>query len=195
MIKGATRGHDSTAARALASRAATQVDEIEQDLDEQFAEAERRARAEGRGDAAPYFALRATNDALRERGLQILNDAFTSLAARANRSGAGISLTTTDPHRFRVGNSTMVGTRVVLARGVRSLTIEAGWPRVPRDGVVRGGGLACARVSHFGGGAGEDLLLVLDAGGDPYWLVSEPAGARTELTNEQMRRHFAKLLA
>jgi hypothetical protein len=171
------------------------VDETEHDLDVLFAEAERRARATRGGEAADYFAVRAANDALRERGQKLLNETFTALAARANRAGAGITLSTTDAHRFRVGNSTMVGTRLVLARGVRSLTVEVGWPRLPRDGVVRGSALACARVSHFGGGATDDLLLALDAEGTPLWLVAEKTGARTELSDEHLRRHFAKLLA
>ena len=171
------------------------MEEPDPDLDLLFAEAERRARAGARGDAADYFAVRAANDSLRERGQRLLNETFTALAARANRSGAGITLSTTDAHRFRVGNSTMVGTRLVLARGVRSLAVEVGWPRLPRDGVVRGSALACARVSHFGGGPAEELLLALDADGSPLWLVSDPSGARAELTDEHLRRHFARLLA
>ena len=172
------------------------MNEFEQELSELLAEADRRARAEGRRDLADYLQLRVANDALRERGLSWLNEAFTALAAIANRAGASITLARDEAHRFRVGNSTMVGTRLVLSRGVRSLIIEAGWPRAPRDGIVRGQGLACARVSHFGErGVGEDLLLVLDEEGVPLWLLVEDEKARTEFSEANLRRHLSKLLS
>ena len=172
------------------------VDEFEQELNERLAEADRRARAEGRADLLGYLQLRASNDALRERGLHWLNEAFTALAAIANRAGASITLTRDEAHRFRVGNSTMVGTRLVLSRGVRSLTVEAGWPRAPRDGIVRGQGLAFARVTHFGErAAGEELLLVLDEEGAPLWLLVTDEKARTEFSEVNLRRHLAKLLS
>jgi hypothetical protein len=88
----------------------------------------------------------------------------------------------------------MVGARLTLSRGLRSLTVEAGWPRAPRDGVVRGGGLASARVRHFGNAkAGEDLLLLHAAEG-PRWFVVAETGARTELLEQHLRRHVARLL-
>jgi len=34
----------------------------------------------------------------------------------------------------------MVGPLLTLSFAVRALSIEAGWPRAPRDGFVRGGG-------------------------------------------------------
>jgi hypothetical protein len=168
---------------------------IDEEYERSMNEARERARGGGRGDVLDYLDLKAANDAVRTRAVEWLLELFTAAAGELNRAGAGLTLARTDAHRFRVGNSTMVGTRLVLARGVRSLTVEVGWPRLPRDGVVRGNALACARVSHFGGGAADDLLLVLNAEGAPLWLVSETTGARTELTNEHLRRHFARLLA
>jgi hypothetical protein len=148
------------------------------------------------GGAADYLALRAANDRVRERGVGGLVDAFTALAGEANRRGASVTLARTESHRFRVGNSTMVGPRVVLARGVRSLTVEAGWPRAPGDGIVRGGGLACARVTHFGDRAsGEELLLVLDEAGAPLWLSTDESRPRDAFLEDSLRRHMLKLLA
>ena len=175
------------------------MQEPEPELSEQLLEAARRARLSAAGgegtDLSGYLSLRAVNDRLRERGAGALLDAFTALAGEANRRGAAVTLSRAEPHRFRVGNSTMVGTRLTLARGVRSLTVEAGWPRAPRDGIVRGGGLACARVTHFGApAAGEDLLLVLDVGGTPLWVAPAEGGAHRELTPERVCRHVLKLL-
>jgi hypothetical protein len=152
--------------------------------------------AEGhvRDAAGDYLSLRAANDELRERGVSGLIDALTAFAGEANRRGAAITVARTDAHRFRVGNSTMVGPRLVLSLGVRSLTVETGWPRLPRDGVVRGGGLACARLTHFGApSAGEELLLVLDEEGAPLWLKTEDGRRRDEFLEDSLRRHVTKL--
>jgi hypothetical protein len=142
-----------------------------------------------------YLSLRAANDSVRARAVEWLLESFMAAAGELNRAGAGLTLARTDSHRFRVGNSTMVGARLVLRRGVRALTVEAGWPRAPRDGIVRGGGLASATVSHFGDArAGEELLLVPDAHADARWLVIEKTGTRTELHPERPRQHVARLL-
>ena len=167
---------------------------LDEEYERQMGDARERARAQGRGDVLDYLDLRAANDRLRAAGVEWLVETFTALAGEANRAGAGLSLSRTEAHRFRVGNSTMVGTRLVLARGVRALTVEAGWPRAPRDGVVRGGGLASALVGHFGlRDAGDELLLVPE-GDSPRWLVLEKTGARSALLEERLSRHLAKLL-
>lgn len=173
------------------------MDEQEQEeLGERLREAAARAGAVAGPAAHDYLSLRAANDALRERGLKALFDAFTAIAGEANRHGAALRLARAEGHRFRVGNSTMVGTRLTLSRGVRALHVEAGWPRAPLDGIVRGGGLACARLTHFGApAAGEDLLLVLDPGGTPLWVVPTDAGHQRQLSPERMCQHVLRLLS
>jgi hypothetical protein len=100
----------------------------------------------------------------------------------------------------------MVGSRLAVRSGpVRVLTVEAGWPRAPRHGVVRGGGLARARVSHFGDrGADEELLLVKPNDEEaPRWIVvaddEQKARARRDATREgfdesRARAHVEKLV-
>ena len=171
------------------------MDGFDEDYERRLEEARARAGGAGRGDVLEYLNLKATNDRLRARGVEWLLDAFNAAAGELNRAGAGLALARTDAHRFRVGQSTMVGSRLVLRRGVRQLTVEAGWPRAPRDGVVRGGGLASAQVGHFGNArAGEELLLLPTPEGDARWFVLEQTGARSELRNERLRRHLTLLL-
>jgi hypothetical protein len=156
-----------------------------------LAEAERRARAQGRGDIAEYIALRASNDLMRATGIEWLLQTLTVMAGEANRVGASIRIEKTDGHRFSVGSATMVGTRVTFRAGVRALTIEAGWPRAPRDGFVRGGGLACGRIGHFGKrAADEEILLVRSASGTPVWHILERDGTRSPLLEARLRRHL-----
>lgn len=165
------------------------------DLDEAWAlalaEAEKRAKAAGRGDVAEYLALRASNDLLRQTGVEWLLTTVTRLAGEANRLGSSIQISKQDPYRFRVGSSTMVGTLLTLRFGVRSLAIEAGWPRTPRDGVVRGGGLASGQIKHFGRrSADEEILLVRAENDSPRWLVLERNGGRTDLLEREIRNHL-----
>ena len=170
---------------------------IDEEYERMMYEARERARGVGRGDVLDYLDLKAANDAVRARAVEWLLEMFTAAAGELNRAGAGLSLARTDAHRFRVGNSTMVGTRLVLRRGVRALTVEAGWPRAPRDGIVRGGGLASASIGHFGDArAGSELLLLpdADADADARWFVIEKTGARTELQPAHLRGHLAHLL-
>ena len=166
------------------------------ELDEAWAaalsEAERQARLAGRRDIADYLSLRNSNDLLRKAGVDWLIAEFTTLAGDANREGASIRIETQEGHRFRTGNSTMVGHQLTLKNGVRTLYIEAGWPRTPRDGFVRGGGLACASIRHLGiRNANEELLLTKSSTGEPAWKSS---GTKHALHAADMRRHLKILL-
>ncbi len=166
------------------------------ELDEAWAaallEAERQARLSGRKDIADYLSLKNSNDLLRKAGVDWLIAEFTSLAGDANRAGASIQIATQTGHRFRTGSSTMVGHQLTLTNGVRALFVEAGWPRTPRDGFVRGGGLACASIRHLGiRQANEELLLTKTHNGAPAWQAS---GNNHALHQADMRRHLKILL-
>lgn len=169
------------------------MSELDSEWERRVAEAAERARETGRGDVADYLFLRAENDAARSLGVAWLVETFRTLAGEANRAGASVTLADEDAHRFRAGHSTMVGRRLTLRAGVRSLTVEAGWPRTPRDGIVRGGGLAFARLSHFGErAADEELLLVRDDAEAPRWVA--PDAARAPFLEARARLHLARLL-
>ena len=158
-----------------------------------LAEAEEKARRAGRGELAEYLALRNSNDMLRKAGVDWLVTSFVIHAGNANRAGASIQVANSDGHRFRVGNSTMVGRLVALTFGVRKLSVEAGWPRTPRDGIVRGGGLAAANVLHLGiRSASEELLLTKAASGTPAWTS---VTRKPHVFHESdIQRHLAILL-
>ena len=158
-----------------------------------LAEAEQKARLAGRRDLADYLALRNSNDLLRKAGIDWLLASFTNVAGEANRAGASLQISTADGHRFHVGNSTMVGRVVTLTNGVRRLSVEAGWPRVPRDGIVRGGGLAAANILHLGlRSASDELLLSKSSAGAPQWTTFNRRGA--VLHESDIRRHLNILL-
>src|SRR5215211_1655506 len=164
------------------------------ELDEAWAaalsEAERRARLAGRKDVAEYLSLKNANDLLRTAGVDWLLAEFTTLAGEANRSGASIQISKQEGHRFGTGSSTMVGHLITFSNGVRTLFVEAGWPRTPRDGVVRGGGLAAANIRHLGiKTANEELLLVKSTTGVPAW--KSLSKNHSFLHQSGMRRHLS----
>ena len=167
------------------------------ELDEAWAaalsDAEHKARLSGRGDVAEYLALRNSNDLLRKAGIDWLVTSFQNHAGDANRHGASIQITDADGHKFKIGNSTMVGRLLTLTNGVRKLDVEAGWPRVPRDGIVRGGGLAAAQIRHLGlRSMNDELLLSRSAAGSPQWTCV--TNQRFTFLEYHIRHHLAVLL-
>ncbi len=169
------------------------MNDLEEAWEVVLAEATQRAQGAGRADIARYLDLRRRNDLLRRAATKWLNDAITSLAAAANRKDAAIQIEQQKEHRFRRGPATMVGTQLTLRRGVRALTIESGWPRTPRDGIVRGNGLACANIKHVGRPRlNDELLLVSSASGSPQWFILKD-DERSLLTESDLRRHFSAL--
>lgn len=169
------------------------MSELEEAWEWALKEAQSRARAAGRRDIADYLSLRRRHDLLRRTGTEWLMNEFILLAGEANRSGAGIQVEQHDEYRFARGTASMVGKRVRLRRGVRAMTIESGWPRTPKDGVVRGGGLACANIKHLGRPRlNEELLLIRSAKGSPEWFVLKE-DQRARLTEFDLQRHIAVL--
>src|SRR5712692_6512178 len=172
------------------------MSELDEAWEFALAEAKRRARASGRADIAQYLALRAQNDLLRRTAIDWLENTLTAFAADANRRGGAIQIELQDAHHFRVGQATMVGTKLTLRSGVRALTIESGWPRTPSDGIVRGNGLACANIKHLGQPrANAHLLLARSSSGAPQWLIIERTESRSPLSEDHLRDHISLLLA
>jgi hypothetical protein len=163
-----------------------------------LAEAEARARAQGRADIAAYLALRSSNDLIRKIAGDWLLNLFGTVAGEANRAGAAIQVATDDAYRFKVGNASMLGPRLSLANGVRRLLVEVGWPRTPRDGIIRGGGLACGHIKHVGiKSANQELRLILNDAGMPSWIVIEQHGSpgeSRELHERDVNTHVKILL-
>ena len=171
------------------------MSELEDAWELALADAQLRARAAGSADIAEYLTVRRRNDLLRRTAIDWLLNEVLALAGQANRAGAGIQVEQKEPHRFSRRNATMVGRQVTLRRGVRELTIECGWPRTPRDGIVRGGGLACANIKHFGRRrANSELLLTPLSKGKPHWLVTDDDTVLTVFAEETLRSHFVTFL-
>jgi hypothetical protein len=142
--------------------------------------------------------LREAKDAARRIGIEWLFATFLEVAAEANRRGLSLATEKSDAHSFPVGAATMQGEKIRISFGVRALTVEAGFPRTPSDGFVRGGGLAAARITHFGiAKANADLLLIranLNSKDAPNWFTINDQNLRQQFSTAHLKNHFAVFL-
>jgi hypothetical protein len=148
--------------------------ELDQVWLQMLAETGIKADATGRQQVAEYLRLRATNDAIRSRGVGWLIGAFIEVATDAQRGNSHLLIERVEPHTFSHGASTMVGTELVVRHGVRCLNVEAGWARIPSHGIMRKGALAVAKITHFGlAKAGAKFRLVHHVDKLPRWIDGE----------------------
>jgi len=170
------------------------MNELEQVWARMINEAMSKARAGGRGDVVEYLQLKATNDAIRAASVKWLFDSMLEIAAEANRKNAAITIENENPHRFALGNAQLVGSLLRFRQGVRCLTLEAGWTRTPTDGFMRGGALACARISHFGISKVNVELVLIRENDLPSWFSIEKDGKRSLFDSKNLQNHFRVFL-
>jgi hypothetical protein len=144
--------------------------ELDQVWSEMLSKAAANAVVSGQHDIADYLRLKATNDAIRSAGVGWLLDTLIDLAGHETRKQKDLEIERKEPHNFSRGHSNLVGTYLEIRHGVRCLSIEAGWARTPRDGVMRNGALAVARVSHFGLPARAVEFRLVHGETLPRWL-------------------------
>ena len=167
------------------------MNELDEVWEKMMQDAMLNAQTSGRTDIVEYLALKSANDSIRSTGCRWLFESFIELSDEANRRGIKLDIENENPHRFSVGHSTMVGALLQIKYGLRNLTIEAGWTRTPQDGFIRGGGLACARISHFGMSKfNAELLLVNHQQNAPNWFILFDEGGRKPVSSNSLRDHF-----
>ncbi len=166
------------------------MNELDEVWTQMINEAAARARSDGRGDVAEYLTLKATNDAIRTQSVEWLLDSMRAIASFANQNGAGVTIENENPHRFAFKNANLVGSLVRLRQGVRCLSVEAGWTRTPTDGFMRGGALACARITHFGLSRHNAELLLIRSNDLPNWFSVTEDGKRDIFDSRHLNEHF-----
>ena len=164
--------------------------ELDHVWSQMLADAEARESGAGRKHVADYLRLRSTNDAIRVMGVGWLFDTMIEIAGPAMIGHNPVMIEREEPHSFRRGSSTMVGSLLRIRQGVRCLTVEAGWVRTPADGIMQNGALVYARITHFGmQKAGGEIRLV-QTETPPQWL-DETDGT---VDSGELLRHFAVFL-
>jgi len=158
--------------------------ELDESWFQMLAAAGERAKIQGRSDVAEYLNLKATNDAIRSTGVKWLIDAFINTAFSTGASGS-LKIERIDGHTFTHGTSKMSGTRLDIRHGVRCLSVEAGWTRLPGDGIMRGSALARANVLHFGRARDNSSLRLTRGEELPQWITDEGGAFRlTEVEHQ-----------
>ncbi len=171
----------------LCSKAMDELDEV---WNQKINEAVKKARSDGRGDVADYLALKSSNDALRSTGVKWLFGAMIEIASFANRNNLNITMEKENPHRFAFGNATLAGSLLRFRQGLRCLTLEAGWTRTPTDGFMRGGALACAKLTHFGISKHNAELLLVNSDNSLNWISLDKNGGKSPFDSTHLNRHF-----
>lgn len=159
-----------------------------------LAEAAEKARSSGRGDVAEYLTLKSSNDAVRRMSVNWLFDTLIGEASAANRGNLSITIERTDPHSFAYRGANLVGSAVNFRHGVRCLTVEAGWTRTPADGFMRGGGLAFARLRHFGLPKSNVELVLTRSNEKPVWRVLVEDAVAEEFEANRLLLHLKLLI-
>lgn len=166
------------------------MNELDEVWSQMLAGAMANAKASGQGEVAEYLALKQSNDTIRKASVDWLFGAFIEAASEANRQNASITIEREEPHEFKVGNATMAGSLVRVRLGVRNITVEAGWTRLPSHGVMRNGALAAAQVKHFGLSKSDEELTLQRQRQKPVWIASDGG----VFDSESVRQHLAILL-
>ncbi len=167
------------------------MNELDDVWSQMLADAIEKANSSGRADVADYLGLKASNDLFRRTSVKWLFDALIEAAAAQNsRSTPAVVIERTEPHSFSYQGANLVGSKVTFRCGVRCLTAEAGWTRTPADGFMRRGGLAFARLRHFGLPKSNVDLVLTRSNETPVWrlLIEDAMGEDLEL--ETLVRHI-----
>lgn len=159
-----------------------------------LAEAAAKANSAGQGEVAQYLNLKASNDAIRRMSVQWLFDTLIGEASSANRGNLSITIERTEPHSFSYRGANLVGSSVSFRHGVRCLTVEAGWTRTPADGFMRGGGLAFARLRHFGLPKSNVDLILTRSNEKPVWRVLVEDAIADEFEANRLLLHLKLLI-
>lgn len=143
---------------------------------------------------ADFAALKTTNDEIRNRAVEWLIASFVELAAHANRHNVAVETERKEPHNFTAYGANMVGVKTSFRHGIRCLTVEAGWTRLPSDGFMRGGALAVAHVRHFGLRERSADLALLKNGEKSAWFEIDPDNTARLLELDALIRHMSILI-
>jgi hypothetical protein len=150
-------------------------------------------RTLARHNLSDLIALKASNDEIRHRAVEWLIGIFSELAGQLNRRNIPIEIERHEPHTFPAFKANMVGIKVSFRHGIRCLTVEAGWTRLPSDGFMRGGALAVAHISHFGQKRHNMDLALLKIDDRPQWHSIDSDNIARPIDMPDLARHLAML--
>jgi hypothetical protein len=159
-----------------------------------LANAVENARSAGREDIADYLTLKAANNSVRNAGAEQLFQWFIDIALSAENVSRGVAVERESPHSFVHRNANMKGASLRISRGVRCLTVEAGWTRSPSDGFMRLGALVFARITHFGLVEKNEELILKPSEDNTLWFTVKLGQPAAMFDVDDAERHIKMFL-
>lgn len=136
-------------------------------LDEEIA----RGSVSAEGVFQDYLSVRGANNDIRVRATDWLFGSFAELSERLSSQGLELPLERSDDIRFTFLGATLLGSAIAFSNGVRRLSCEVGSIKAPGHGIIKGGGIAIARISHFGIPEKEQTLRLVVGEESARWVV------------------------
>ena len=170
------------------------MNELDDIWSENLSNAIEQVRGSGRGDLADYLELKVANDAVRQTEIENLFKLLIDRALSFENIDKNIQVERESPHIFVHRNATMSGFLLRLSRGVRCLTVEAGWTRRPGDGFMRFGALVFARITHFGLPEKNVELILKPNDGNILWQIVRFGSPAEPIERESVERHVDILI-
>lgn len=166
------------------------VGDLDEIWEELVAKAAKNPNAFARAEISDFLAVKTANDELRQTAIIQLFKTMREIAEHANRKNAQIIIESVEPHYFSLGQMNLSGAMLRFRRGVRCLTVEAGWTRTPKDGFMRGNALAIAIISHFGMVHESAELHLIRFENRPRWFKVGDERMRISFELEDLIKHF-----
>jgi len=158
-------------------------------LDEEIA----RGNVSAEGVFQEYLSVRGANNNIRNEAAEWLFGSFVKFTQRLVSDGFQISVERNEESQFAFHWATLSGPSIVVSNGLRKLSCEVGSIKAPGHGIIKGGGIAIARLSHFGIPEKDQILRLIAGEETARWVVD---GSRTrELDAYDLVRHFKILLS
>jgi hypothetical protein len=170
------------------------MNELDELWSAKLANAADNIRSTGKGGLADYIELKAANDAVRLAECEKLFKKFIDAALTAENVERHVNVEHESPHSFQHRNATMKGVLLRLSRGVRCLTLEAGWARTPSDGFMRLGALVFARITHFGMSEKNEELILKSNDDNVLWSIVKQEKIVDNFIEADIARHIRTFL-
>jgi hypothetical protein len=136
-------------------------------LDQEIA----RGTVSAEGVFQDYLAVRGANNDIRNNAAEWLFETVLQFSEKLNANGFEIITERNAESQFVFHWATLTGPSMFFSNGIRRLSCEVGSIKAPGHGIIKGGGIAIARLSHFGIPEKDQILRLVAGEETARWVV------------------------
>jgi len=118
-----------------------------------------------------YLSVRGANNSIRKHAAEWVFSSFLKFSEKLTSNGFQIVMEEKTESQFVFEGATLTGPSMVFTSGVRNLSCEVGSIKAPGHGIIKGGGIAIARLSHFGIPERNQILRLIVGEETGRWVV------------------------